>query len=80
MGVITKTEQAVTLWKSGSIKEALRIFKTFKIGFSKDEKQTIEIAYEMLTGKESFYVSLGFNRVEVETNAKNIIEKVYQIG
>lgn len=80
MGAITKTEQAVTLWKSGKIKEALRIFKTFKIGFSKDDKQTIEVAYEMMSGNEKFYVSLGFNRVEVETNAKNIIEKVYQIG
>lgn len=80
MGAITKTEQAITLWKSGKIKEALRIFKTFKIGFSKDDKQIIEIAYEMMSGKENFYVSLGFKKIEIETKAKKIIETLYQIG
>lgn len=79
MGAITKTEQAITLWKSGKIKEALRIFKTFKIGFSKTDKETIQIAYEMLSGNETFYVSLGFNKKEVETKAITIIEKSYSI-
>lgn len=76
----TKTEQAVSLWKSGNIKEALRIFKTFKIGFSKDDKRTIEIAYEILTGKESFYQSIGIDTFAETKKAKLIIESIYNIG
>lgn len=79
MGATTKTEQAVMLWKNGKIKEALRIFKTFKIGFSKMEKETIQVAYEMMSGNEIFYVSLGFNKKEIETKAAVIIEKTYTI-
>lgn len=50
----TKTKQATDLFYSGEYKKALRIFKTFKIGFTKDEKRSIEIAHEYLTGKGSF--------------------------
>ena len=79
MAIISKTEQAVSLWKSGNIKEALKIFKTFKIGISKDDKRTIELAYEMLTGNESFYKSLGIDKTEVSNKAKVIIETNYNI-
>ena len=75
----TKTEQAVSLWKSGNIKEAFKIFKTFKIGFSKNEKRTIEIAYEVLTGKESFYQSIGIDTFAETNKAKSIIENKYKI-
>jgi len=57
----TKTQQLRELWKAGESKKALKIFKTFKIGMSKEDKRTVEIAYEVLTGKENFYISLGIN-------------------
>lgn len=63
----TKTSKAVNLFKEGKIKEALRIFKTFRNGFTKEEKRSIEIAYEWLTGKSSFYASLGIDgEAEIE--------------
>ena len=57
----TKTSKAVELFKNGNLKQALAIFKTFKIGFSPDEKRNISIAYESLCGRTSFYQSLGIN-------------------
>lgn len=37
----TKTNNAVQLFKSGNVKEALAIFRTFRIGFTKDERRTL---------------------------------------
>lgn len=73
----TKTKQATDLFHSGEYKKALRIFKTFKIGFTKDEKRSIEIAHEYLTGKGSFYSSLGIDVENELKKAKEVISKKY---
>lgn len=57
----TKTSKAVALFKEGKLKEALRIFRTFKCGITSAEKRSIEIAYESMTGKAQFYQSLGID-------------------
>lgn len=57
----TKTSKAVALLKEGKLKEALRIFRTFKCGITSAEKRSIEIAYESMTGKAQFYQSLGID-------------------
>ena len=51
----TKTEKAVKLFQSGCLKEALAIFRTFRIGFTKEERRTLQIASESLTGNSGFY-------------------------
>ena len=48
----TKTEKAINLFESGCLKEALSIFRTFRIGFTKEERRTLKIAYECLSGSE----------------------------
>lgn len=64
----TKTSKAITLLRSGCRKEALAIFSTFRVGFTKEERRTLKIAYECLSGNAGFYRQLG-----VDTNAE--IEK-----
>lgn len=64
----TKTSKAITLLHYGYLKEALAIFSTFRVGFSKEERRTLKIAYECLSGNAGFYRQLG-----VDTNAE--IEK-----
>ena len=64
----TKTSKAITLLRSGCLKEALAIFSTFRVGFTKEERRTLKIAYECLSGNAGFYRQLG-----VDTNAE--IEK-----
>ena len=38
----TKTEKAINLFESGCLKEALSIFRTFRIGFTKEEQIGID--------------------------------------
>lgn len=73
----TKTEKAKKLFSSGAITEALRIFKTFKIGFTQEEKRTLEIAYECMAGSEAFYQSLGINTQQEKQQALSIIQEKY---
>ena len=75
----TKTSKAVELFQNGKVKEALGIFSTFRIGFSKEEKRAIEIAYESMTGNEAFYRSLGVDVDEEYRTAVVAINKKYNI-
>jgi hypothetical protein len=77
MEQITKTQQAINLFKEKKYKESFKIFKTFKQTFNKDEIRLIELAYEGLTGKKSFYISIGISTDEAFKEAKDIIEIKY---
>ena len=77
--MVTKTAKAKELFKAGEITSALRIFKGFKAGFTQIEKRTIEIAYESQTGKSDFYQSLGIDTKAVNSEAAEIIRRVYGI-
>jgi len=59
-----KSDKAKRLFLSGDFKGALGIYKTFPFGFTKEEKRTIEIAYESLIGRADFY-----QRLDIDTNA-----------
>ena len=73
----TKTDKAVALLQSGALINALRIFKTFRIGFTKEERRTLQIAYECQTGNELFYQSIGIDtKAEIE-KSKRIVELKY---
>ena len=74
--VTTKTDKARRFFKTGDYKSCLRILKTFRIGFSKEEKRIIEIAYECLSGKDSFYRQLGID-VSASINQGEIIAGKY---
>lgn len=54
-------------------KQAMRIFKTFRISLDKQSKRTVEIAYECLTGKEQFYKQLGIDTASMQTEAIAIL-------
>lgn len=75
----TKTAKAKELFSNGKIVEALKIFSTFKAGFTKEEKRVLQIAYESQTGRENFYKSLGIDTQSVGVEAKSIIKRVYSI-
>lgn len=75
--MITKTDKAKNLFSSGKIAEALKIFKTFKIGFSAEEKQTLEIAHECMSGNEKFYASLNIDTEQTKKQAVLIIQQKY---
>ena len=75
----TKTSKALSLFKQGLIKESLAIFKTFRIGFTREEKRTLEIASDCLNGRSSFYNQLGVDVENTILSSKSIIQSKYSL-
>ncbi len=76
MNLLNKTEEAKALLKAGKFKEALSIIKTFRFGFTKEDKRSIEIAYECLCGHDQFYSSIGIDTdKEIERCYRLIVDK-----
>ena len=74
--MINKTEKAKSLLRGGKFLKALVIIRTFRLGFSKEEKRSIEIAYESLNGHERFYRALGINTDrEIERTRQLLADK-----
>jgi hypothetical protein len=73
----TKTSKVVSFLRSGDFRSALAIISAFRIGFSKEEKRTLEIAKECLSGNESFYRSIGVDTQSEIEKSKKIIELKY---
>nr|DAW80115.1 MAG TPA: hypothetical protein [Caudoviricetes sp.] len=76
MSLYKKTDRVRTLLKAGYFKDALAILKTFRVGFNKEEKRSIQIAHETLSGHSDFYRQLGINVDEIiEDTKKMLIDK-----
>lgn len=73
----TKTSKAISLLQSGFLKEALAIFSTFRVGFTKEERRTLKIAYECLSGNSVFYQQLDVNVDNEIEKSKLILENKY---
>lgn len=71
----TKSEILRKEFKSGNIKAALKVFKTFRMSLDKESRRIIEIAYECLTGKEKFYQSLGIDIVQIHLSAIDLLKQ-----
>lgn len=72
----TKVDKVKSLLVTGDFQKALTIVKTFRIGFSKEEKRSIEIAHEVLTGNERFYQALGIDtEKEIERTRQLLADK-----
>lgn len=73
----TKTSKAILLLRAGYLKEALSIFRTFRIGFTKEERRTLQIASESLSGNSLFYQQLGIDTNKEIEKSKSIIASKY---
>jgi len=74
MEIPTKTEKMIALWKEGKKQEAIAILHTFKLGFTKEEKEFIKICHEM-NHSVKFYEALGYNWDSVKRIAFDIVER-----
>lgn len=76
----TKTSKAIRLFKDGRLRDALAIFKTFKIGFTKEERRTIQIASETLNGFGAMYQKIGIDTaLEVQKSITVIKQKYLKV-
>lgn len=72
----TKTSKAISLLRSGCLKEALAIFRAFRVGFTKEERRTLQIASEALSGNSSFYQQIGIDTdIEIEKSKSILYDK-----
>lgn len=78
--VKTKTSKALALLKDGETRKALAIFRTFRIGFTRDEKRTIQIASDTLNGSGRFYSGLGIDASLEVKKAIQIVRQKYDSG
>lgn len=72
----TKRDTARNLIRAGNTKDAMRIVKNFDGIYSKDEMRTLQIAYECLTGKESFYQQIGEDTNKLKNEAECLLKKM----
>lgn len=73
----TKTEKAISLFQSGCLKDAFAIFRTFRIGFTKEEHRALQIASESLAGNASFYQQIGIDTDSMISKSVEIIIEKY---
>lgn len=69
----TKTSKLIYYFSQGMIKEALAILKSFRREISKEDKRIVEIAYECMTGKESFYNQIGIDTSIIKKQAFEVL-------
>lgn len=62
-------------YQKGNIKNAYNFARKFDKIFSSEQIRILQIAYEILTGKESFYKSIDINTTQVLNNAKIILDE-----
>jgi hypothetical protein len=72
-----KTYIATQRLIAGDLRGALAIFRTFRIGFTKEERRTMEIASECLNGHTGFYLSIGISPAEEIARSRTILEAKY---
>lgn len=72
----TKRDTARNLIRAGKTKDAMRIVKTFDGIYSNDEMRTLQIAYECLTGKETFYKQMGEDTTKLKSDAETLLQKM----
>jgi len=75
MQEISKTQKAINHWLAGEQLKAFAIFKTFKLGLTKEDKRKIEIAHEILSGRESFYKQLGVDSRNIVVQANMVVRE-----
>lgn len=73
----TKTNKAISMLRAGNLKEALSIFRTFRIGFTKEERRTLQIASESLSGNSLFYQQLGIDTDKEIEKSRSILTSKY---
>lgn len=76
---MNKTALALAAIKNGEFGKSLSIFKTFRIGFTKEEHRILEMASDILHGSERFYLQLGYDTQAITSKARTIIKNKYNI-
>lgn len=72
-----KTDKVIFLLRGGDYVGALSIAKTFRQGFTKEQRRTLQIASEVLGGNGGFYRQLGIDTEKMVSDAKKLLNETY---
>lgn len=72
-----KTDKVISLLRGGNYEKALSIAKTFRLGFTKEQRRVLQIASETLTGNGGFYKQLGIDTDSMVNEAKKLLNDTY---
>ena len=73
----SKVDKVKSLLAAGAFQKALTIVKTFRLGFSREEKRSRGGGYESLSGHEQFYRSLGIDVDKVIEETRQLLADKY---
>lgn len=76
---MNKTALALTAMQNGEVGKSLSIFKTFRIGFTKDEHRILEMASDIMHGSVRFYQQLGYDTAAITAKAREIVRAKYNV-
>lgn len=76
---MTKTQIALAAMRNGDTAKCFSILKTFRFGFTKDEKRTLEMASDIAHGLGRIYLQLGYNTGEITAKARIIVKNKYNV-
>lgn len=76
----TKTEKVIRLVGSGEWKKALSILRTFRLGFTKEQKRIIEVASDVMNGYGNLYRGIGVDTDRILEECKAMILKRYHLA
>lgn len=69
----TKSQKFRRLFHEQKYKDALGVIKSFRRSLEADEIRTLNIAWECLSGKDSFYRQLGIDVDKIKFEAYSIM-------
>ncbi len=76
---MSKTAVAIQALMDGDVAKGLSILKTFRIGFTKEEHRTLEMASDIMHGSERFYLQLGYDTQAIKVRARQIVKDKYNV-
>lgn len=76
---MTKTQIALAAIQNGDTAKCFSILKTFRLGFTKEEKRTLEMASDIAHGLGRIYLQLGYNTCEITEKARMIVKNKYNV-
>lgn len=75
----SRTDVAVQYLRVGDYSKALSIFSTFRMGFTKEQIRTMEIASDTVKGNGRIYKQLGINVNDVVDKAIKLLKEKYRV-
>lgn len=72
-----KTDKVISLLSCGDYAGALSIVKKFRLGFTKEQVRTLQIASDVLGGNANIYLQLGIDTEKMVNDAKKLLNETY---